>query len=352
MNRYRTIDLCRGLLFIFMMNTHALTIARIPQSHWLFSDFWLPNGWATVVFVVLSGYGVGFIFSIRSPISERDAALRYRAMQILAVMLVSNSFFAILRQIAGGNSSAVLTFDWWLGFLTLDTEWTISGVLLPTALVLLCGPAMIRWTQRSPWLVLGALAVARIAVAVLAAELGRSAYAGSWSARFFILEGLSGFPVVPFVINGCIGIWLGVQRHQDEVFWRRTMLVFLSLQLAIYLLTLAPHIPSLQPLVASASAVGKFAWMFVVAHLVATLTTKTLAAPIELLGKYALGSFVMHRVFLQALEIGLGRLGRGTISAELHFLMLFVGALFMTWALCVIRQNVSAIDAPFRRLAL
>ena len=55
MNRIRTIDLCRGLLFIFMMNTHALTIAGVPSSHWLFSDFWLPNGWATLVFVVLSG---------------------------------------------------------------------------------------------------------------------------------------------------------------------------------------------------------------------------------------------------------------------------------------------------------
>ena len=64
MNRIRTIDLCRGLLFIFMMNTHALSIAGVPPAHWLFSDFWLPNGWATLVFVVLAGYGVGFLFSM------------------------------------------------------------------------------------------------------------------------------------------------------------------------------------------------------------------------------------------------------------------------------------------------
>ena len=64
MNRIRTIDLCRELLFIFMMSTHALSIAGVPSAHWLFSDFWLPNGWATLVFVVLAGYGVGFLFSM------------------------------------------------------------------------------------------------------------------------------------------------------------------------------------------------------------------------------------------------------------------------------------------------
>lgn len=103
MNRFRTIDLCRGLLFIFMMNTHALSIAGVPSSHWLLSDLWLPNGWATLVFVVLSGYGVGFLFSTRLSIVERDVALRRRSRQILAIMLVSNTVFAALRDIVGGK---------------------------------------------------------------------------------------------------------------------------------------------------------------------------------------------------------------------------------------------------------
>lgn len=87
MNRATTIDLCRGLLFVLMTNAHALTIAGVPRFHWLRSDFWLPHGWATVVFVVLSGYGVGFIFSVRHPLKVRNDALRRRSAEIMAVML-------------------------------------------------------------------------------------------------------------------------------------------------------------------------------------------------------------------------------------------------------------------------
>ena len=214
MSRFKTIDLCRGLLFIFMMNTHALSIADLPSSHWLFSDFWLPNGWATLVFVVLSGYGVGFLFSPRPSVIERNAALRRRSRQILAVMFVSNILFAALREVAAGNAAVVASLGWWIGFITLDTEWTISGVLLPTGLVLLCGPAMIRWTQQAPWRTLGALLAGRFIVALAVISIGDSPYSQGWAARFFLLEGLGMFPVLPFVLNGCLGIWLGVQRHQ------------------------------------------------------------------------------------------------------------------------------------------
>lgn len=108
MNRNLQIDLCRGLLFALMANTHALDLAQVAKDHWLRSDIWLPNGWATVVFVVLSGYGAGYIFSVREPDTARNRALRRRGVEILAVMLVSNFVFAALRQIAARDVRPLL----------------------------------------------------------------------------------------------------------------------------------------------------------------------------------------------------------------------------------------------------
>ena len=352
MNRIRTIDLCRGLLFIFMMNTHALTIAGVPSSHWLFSDFWLPNGWATLVFVVLSGYGVGFLFSTRTPVADRDAALRHRSRQILAVMLVSNMVFAGLREVAASNTNAIADLDWWVGFLTLDTDWTISGVLLPTALVLLCGPFMIRATQKHPWLTLIVLAIARYITSILVLELHHSAAADNWFVRLLLLEGLSGFPVLPFVLNGCLGIWLGVQRHQNLRVWRGTMAILMIIQVLIYLSTLRAPFADWQAFVISVRAGSKFAWIFAVSQLFVSHFFRQWTAPIDLLGRYALGSFVLHRGFLQTIEIAFTQFDISTLPAEVHFLILFFGTLLMTWLVCVLRERFAWIDRQFRRLAL
>lgn len=349
--RIRTIDVCRGLLFVFMINTHALSLASVPSSHWLFSDLWLPNGWATQVFVVLSGYGVGFLFSIRPSIEERNAALRRRSRQILAVMLVSNVVFAALREIVAGHGTVIASTRWWIGFVSLSTDWTISGVLLPTALVLLCGPAMILWTQRCPWQTLTALTTASLLTSVAVIAVNDSPFRVIWLARFFLLEGLAGFPVLPFVLNGCLGIWLGVQKHRNPGVWRRAIVVLMAFQLFIYLSTLAPVVVALQPFVMAVRAGGKFAWMLAISQLLVLHFHRRLIGPIDLFGSFALGSFVMHRVFLQSLEIGLRR-GSGGVPPEIHYLILFLGALTLTWLLCVLRQQVSWMDRLFRRLAL
>ena len=99
--------MCQGLLFLLMANTHALGLAHVDETHWAQSDLWLPNGWATIVFVVLSGYAAGFLLSERAPEAKRDQMLRKRAVDILAVMFISNILFAVLREIARGDSRKI-----------------------------------------------------------------------------------------------------------------------------------------------------------------------------------------------------------------------------------------------------
>jgi hypothetical protein len=42
--RIHYLDGARGLLFIFMTSTHAMTLAEIPRQGLLHSRWWLPQG--------------------------------------------------------------------------------------------------------------------------------------------------------------------------------------------------------------------------------------------------------------------------------------------------------------------
>lgn len=351
MSRFATIDMCRGLLFALMANTHALDLAGVDSAHWLRSDIWLPNGWATVVFVVLSGYGAGYIFSVRAP-EGRNRALLRRGTEILAVMFASNFVFAILRQVAASDFSPISDAAWWLGFLTLDSEWTISGVLLPTSLVLLVAPWVIRWVQSAPWAILPLLLLARIVVAVITIGVRGTPGAETWLARFLLLEGFGGFPVLPFLLNGCLGIWLGILHQRRPELWKGALLVLLVFQAAVYLSTYLPSDPLFSAFRATVGAIGKFGWMFVVADLLARPTLRRLSAPVEQIGRFALGSFVMHRVFMQGLAIGLALACSAALPPVSGYVVLFGGTMLLTWLLCEIRERAQCVDASFRRMAL
>ena len=354
LKRSTIIDICRALLFILMMNTHALTIAGVPKNHWLLSDFWLPNGWATVAFVVLSGFGVGYIYAARPADATRDRAVRRRALEIILVMFASNIVVAALRQATGANPIALVSLAWWLGFLTLDTPWTISGVLMPTALVLLAFPYLFHWIKRSPWSALAALLAARLVADILIRSAGTPSGDTSWSVRFFLTEGFGGFPVLPFLLNGCIGIWLGMLRHRSERRWLGAMALLLLLQLLIYFGSTYFR-DSWRPLgeyLTPFGALGKFAWMFLIAFTVTLVGGGRLTNMLSLIGRHALGSFVMHRVFLQGLGIVVAVTALRAAPVEVRYMTLWIGTFLLTWALCVGRRQVGWIDASLRRVAL
>lgn len=334
-----------------MANTHALDLAGVAKDHWLRSDIWLPNGWATVVFVVLSGYGVGYIYSVRLPESVRNAALRRRAREILAVMFGSNYAFAALRQYAGGETSVLTDIEWWLGFFTMESPWTISGVLLPTTLVLLVAPSVMRLFRFGPWLTLFAILSAQVVVGALTTEARQSSWASDSIVRFLLLDGFGGFPVLSFLNNGMLGIWVGLAHRTELLRWRTILGILAALQLIAYISTFLPPLPILSVMRSTIGPVGKFGWIFVIANLL------TFSAPIgkvlALIGRFALGSFVMHRVFLQALSIVLGYYGSTLfVPGIVRYGLLLAGTLILTWVLCFTRQEWRWVDAPFRKFAM
>ncbi len=337
--RSKTLDVFRGLLFVLMANTHAMTLAGLDGSHWLMGHLWLPNGWATVVYVVLSGYGSGWIFSVRHPPALQKPLLRRRSAVILAVMVLSNSIFTMGVLAQQGDLSPVLTWGWWTGFITLDTPWSISGVLLPTALVLLCAPTMLRLCRALPYQTLAALVLAQLAVAVSAQWLTASVYAHHGAVRFFLTEGLGGFPVLPFVLNGCLGCWLGVYRQQNEPVWLYGIAFLLLLQLCMFASSFAPPALHWSVFRNTFGPAGKFAWLFLCAGMLARLGPPRLVPPIALIGKFALATFVAHRVFLQLLNATIAGTGLDTLPAELRYVALWIGTLALSWILCKLLQR-------------
>jgi len=350
--RSREIDVCRGLLFLLMINTHALTLASVSKDHWLFSDLWLPNGWATVAFVVLSGYGIGYIFSTREQ-AKRDAALIKRGRKILAVMFVSNCVFCALSQaFIAEQPHVLLTRVWWLGIFTLTTKWTISGVLLPTGLVLLLGPVIIRFCQRAFYITLAVLAATRFIVALLVSSLESTGCADSWILQLLFFNGLGGFPVLPFVLNGFLGIWLGMFRHRQKTACDVVLGILMLVQVLIYLSSLNPQRLQWVQMVSPLGAITRFAWIFALALLLARLKSFPMTSKIELIGKFSLGSFIMHRVFLNVIHIVQSYLVGSLLPPSYYYCILIIGALVLTWFLCFLRERFPAVNRCFTRLSL
>jgi len=351
-NRSKSIDVCRGLLFLLMINTHALTMASVSKGHWLFSDFWLPNGWATVAFVVLSGYGVGYIFSVRER-AEQKISLINRSKKILAVMFVSNFLFSALQQLLIEKQGAILLNPgWWLGFFTLKTNWTISGVLLPTGLVLLCGLFMIRFCQQAPWTSLVVLVDLLVVIALLKSSLAVANCANTWILQFLLFKGF-GFPVLPFVVNGCFGIWLGIfSRSNGRIALIVVLVILMIVQVLIYFTGFISNPASWSTLILSLGAIGKFAWVFMAALLLLRLKSFMISSAIGLIGKFSLGSFIMHRIFLNAIDLTWKHFCGNGLSPGYYYCLLISGALVLTWYCCIIRERFPYINRYFTRLAL
>jgi hypothetical protein len=267
-------------------------------------------------------------------------------------MYVSNAAFAALREASNGREALIFGWHWWLGFFTLETNWTISGVLLPTALVTLCGAALIRFTERAPWTVLASLVILRLLTSFLTVSLTPPVDTAGGIAWFLLRRGLGGYPVVPFLLNGCFGIWLGVMRNRRVEVWKTAMALLVLLQLGFYLSFRTIPTAYLTQLLVTLSPLGKFACLFVVTHLFERFGPGVLVGAVERIGQFALGSFIMHRVFIQLLAFAVAAWKSIGMPVELRYALLCAGTLYLTWALCWLRVKVQIVDEPFRRLAL
>lgn len=346
--RVAAIDVCRGILFLLMLNTHALTLAGVAEESFWKSDGWIPNGWATQCFIVLSGFSIGVLFTYQEAPSKVRYRLWKRAKEVLIVMFFSNIFFLALAHVVGGTVSQLCEISWWVGLFTFDTAYSISAILIPTGLLLLAAPKLLEVAERWP----KSYMLGTILMAFLIETLGQ--YLARFSSQHHVadllfLSGIGGFPVVPFLSYGIVGIGLGLSWRRD----RRVAYVWLSvlgaIQAGIYVAASTNLDIPLINLLNGLSGPAKFACIFLVTHVWFSGLRGIGSGVFQIVGMYALGSFILHRVFLQASALSLSGLGFA-LSSEAKYFLLVVLAFLCVWAVARLRLVFQPLDTFLGRL--
>src|SRR5439155_10780987 len=201
------IDLTRGLLFLLMTHSHALALAHVSVDSFWQSGYWLPRGWATVCFILLSGYTVGFLLPWQGHQAVTRTKLLRRSRDLLVVMFVSNVVFLALDHVATGSPGVLLQWRWWLGLVTVETPYSISAILLPTGVLLLIAPLLLTMEEAHPAWFLGLVVLGTVGVAWAQVSMASRLHRRLLT---LLLDGERlGVPVLLFLAYGSLGMAVG-----------------------------------------------------------------------------------------------------------------------------------------------
>src|SRR5262249_19223339 len=109
-----------------------------------------PHGWATVCFILLSGYTMGVLLPWQSQQAVTRTKVLHCSHKIFGVMFVSNVVFLALHHMAHGTLHTLWQWHWWLGLVTFETPYSISAILLPTGVLLLLAPPLFALEEAHP----------------------------------------------------------------------------------------------------------------------------------------------------------------------------------------------------------
>lgn len=295
LNRVEHIDLARGLFVVWMVTAHGLTLAGIPTDHWL---QWLrPKGWATVGFVMLSGYLLGAVYGARPGLPDGlQRRLLRRAVQLAAIAYLSNLAAKVLEAWLGGREVPVYA----LRVATFQEPWSISGVLVPIALALLVGYAALRVLRETgAWVGFGALTLlnvglhsTRLVDPSVAPSLGLVSRLLDYSWPF-------SFPVVEFLLAALWALSLGLVYSRSRLASRPTLRwIVTGTALGIVVVANQWQVP-FSPIafrfyvsLAAAQALSELPQL-----------AEPLRAVLRVMGQAALAVFIGHRPIMQLLHM-------------------------------------------------
>lgn len=351
--RISFIDYGRGLLILLMSSSHALTLANVSSSSFLRSGWWLPRGWAFDGFITLSGFVSVVVYDWTANKQTTQHRLLQRAWQVLAVMFVSNVFLLVGKYSITNELEKIRSLNWWIGLITLRTEYSISGILLPTGAFLLLLPLLFRANEK--W------GLPRVAAALLLFSLflqvlqyilaGRAS--DSHLLDVLLYTGAGGFPVFPLVSRGALGFVVGLAWNRapalsDLRIRGAILLYFLALQ-GIHRLPLSAAVFGLlYPL----NALARFLLILLVGAIITErAAVGQLLGFLPLMGRHALFSFIMHRFVMQTLALLAKHLLSPT-PAELLYWIYLVGTLGVLALLCSLRERFAPFDLSLKKLYL
>jgi hypothetical protein len=133
--RFPYIDIMRGFMVALVVVAHTYGQADLRSDSWLYHLN--PTGWATKVFVMLTGFSAVIILGAGDP--QRAAKIYRRALEVGLIAWLSNALSMIWSHRG---------LDALIPALSFQLPWSISQYLIPTTVVLLLAPTMARIVHR------------------------------------------------------------------------------------------------------------------------------------------------------------------------------------------------------------
>jgi hypothetical protein len=340
------IDITRGLLILLMISSHSIGLTEVPPTSFFRSALWLPRGWAATSFLFLTG--VTAAIAVASNRRWIDG-MRRRAGRLLAVMLASNLIFLVCKFALGGELLKLTDPSRWPALLTLQTDSTISAIMLPSILVLAAVPWLLTLQQRLSDVVFAGLSALLFAGAWTLRWTGApSAFSGNHVFATLFVGGVGGFPIVPLVANGILGfvfgkIWLRWAPAID-----RGPRVAPPLAMAVLIGTVC-SLPSAAVVQATLGSVLRFSIVLMAATTIATLMARRGRDYLALLGQFGVFAFIVHRPIIQA---ALRFSAPLSVTTSQRYAMVAMATLGGVGVLCVLRRRYARFDRVFRAMYL
>lgn len=295
--RIQVFDQFRGLLLFWMILGHAYYLTGQPQA---FPLAYLRLGSATASFVMLTGFVIAWIYVPRPLQSKSLIGMSRRALFIFGVAYVSNLTFAIARDLALGQAS----LESWIQMAMFQQTWTISGILVATALSIIAAIALLPLVK-----LYGSERLLFCATLLLIAmhccrhlELAPVTWVDmmmGWTVFGRSLLDLTLLSAWAF----CLSAFLS-NRRPGTALWAATVLVSIAIYLACRNQVTLPILCS----------VSRAPAQFVVSMWLASLIglwIPAVATPLGVLGRQSLTVFLLHRVVLQVTMVVAGSHLRG-----------------------------------------
>lgn len=348
-SRFLFIDLCRGFLVFMMTARHTISILGIPSSDWLYQYF-LPKGWATVCFISLSGFSIGILYLERikgqSECSQIRIRLRKRGWQLLVVMFVSNAFMLVSESIVRGDYTTLVNVEWWLGLLTLETPYSISSILIPTALLVFISPEFLKSiVHHNVKLVLLVCIILAFLTAMLSHNISESDNI-HYLVRRLLIDCDGFFAILPMLLYGLISICIGS-------LWRKSAVLIIVMTLIMYygLVWMQRYTLFAEIAFEAINGPARLIIIILVCLVLIRISVFTpLTKSLSTIGRYSLLSFLLHRILLQGLVVIANKLP--SVSRNLSFFMFVTANMVALWLVSFIRLHNPAWDNALRRIYL
>jgi hypothetical protein len=270
-----------------------MTLAALPLTHPL--QYVRPRGWATPGFIMLTGFAVAAIYAGRSTLRARTTSKLYqRGALIGLVAVISNMAFLHARAIVEGTWTPARA----LRISTLQEPWSISGVLLATAIVLGLAPWLLRATARlGPPRVFALATALTLALDAAIRYAPISWHASTWFTSLFIPVSVPGtsYLTFPLVFVVALAVWafaLGALVVGPSQRW--ALLGWGILAIAALPTNIVHWSPSLLFEARLLIVLGALALLGRLA------VCRIPFAALAMFGRSALLIFIVHRVILQA----------------------------------------------------